>query len=82
MKKIIYSAVKINEDIYVGERHCEIYKCLVDNEIIKTSEEGIDGFTDNIGMFYTREEAYILVKRNGQLCGDIIGGELTSEDLW
>ncbi len=40
------------------------------------------GFLTTKNRFLTRSEALELVKENGQLEGDIIGGVLTSEDLW
>lgn len=40
------------------------------------------GFLTTKNRFLNRAEALVLVKETGQLKGDIIGGELTSEDLW
>lgn len=40
------------------------------------------GFLTTKNRFLTREEALALVQKNGQLTGPIIGGVLTSEDLW
>lgn len=42
----------------------------------------IQGFLTTKNRFLTRAEALELVKSNGQLTKPIIGGELTSEDLW
>jgi hypothetical protein len=42
----------------------------------------IEGFLTTKNRFLTRSEALELVKENGQLKDEIIGGELTSEDLW
>ena len=42
----------------------------------------IQGFLTNKNRFLNRAEALELVKENGQLTKPIIGGELTSEDLW
>lgn len=40
------------------------------------------GFLTNKNRFLTRKEAYKLVLENGQLQHKLIGGILTSEDLW
>lgn len=41
------------------------------------------GFVDNLGFFYSREDAANVVKRNGQaLKNDDVGKELFSEDLY
>lgn len=40
------------------------------------------GFLTNKNRFLNREDALKLVQENGQLTKPIIGGELTSEDLW
>ncbi len=40
------------------------------------------GFLTNKNRFLTRSEGYELVKETGQLTKPLIGGMLTSEDLW
>jgi hypothetical protein len=48
-------------------------------------EKGIketQGFLTNKNRFLNRKETLELVKENGQLTKPIIGGVLTSEDLW
>ena len=40
------------------------------------------GFLTTKNRFLTRSEALELVKINGQLKKDLVGGILTSEDLW
>ena len=42
----------------------------------------VQGFLTNKNRFLNREEALELVRENGQLEGRILGGVLTSEDLW
>jgi len=42
----------------------------------------IQGFLTTKNRFLNRKESEELVKSNGQLTKPIIGGELTSEDLW
>ena len=41
-----------------------------------------EGFLTTKNRFLTRAESLELVKENGQLKQDLIGGVLTSEDLW
>ena len=45
-------------------------------------DDCIQGFLTNKNRFLTRAEALELVKSNGQLSKPLLGGELTSEDLW
>lgn len=40
------------------------------------------GFMTNAGRFLTRAQAQAVATQTGQLTKPIIGGELTSEDLW
>lgn len=40
------------------------------------------GFLTNAGRFLTRAQAEAVAVKTGQLTKPIIGGELTSEDLW
>lgn len=42
----------------------------------------VQGFLTNKNRFLTRKEALDLVRSNGQLKNKLIGGVLTSEDLW
>lgn len=42
----------------------------------------VQGFLTTKNRFLNRDEALELVRETGQLVGGIIGGELTSEDLW
>jgi hypothetical protein len=44
-------------------------------------DEG-QGFLDGAGRFLTREEAEAHGRKTGQILGPLIGGVLTSEDLW
>jgi hypothetical protein len=44
--------------------------------------EGEQGFLDHRGKFLTREEAEVHARACGQLTKPLIGGVLTSEDLW
>jgi len=44
--------------------------------------KSVQGFLTNHNRFLDRAEALELVRQNHQLEGDLIGGVLTSEDLW
>jgi hypothetical protein len=80
----------VGEDdlVLFGLRHPQIlctYAILTGEPMykkFKINEGRIDGFLTSKNRFLTREEALELVLENGQLKGDIIGGMLTSEDLW
>ena len=50
-----------------------------ENELQGTAKQGFMG-SDN--RFYTRQEAEAVARACGQLTTKIIGGILTSEDLW
>lgn len=65
--------------VYCGWRHSCIIETIKD---YRTFEDKIQGFLTNKNRFLTRAEALELVKSNGQLTEPIIGGVLTSEDLW
>lgn len=84
MVRISEAAVKLKNGIVIhGMRHGSILHNLVKLEVPRDLVLGaIQGFVDNKGVFYTREEALKLVQSNGQLNVPIIGGVLTSEDLW
>lgn len=69
--------------IVSGWRHgcCgEVY--MIMNPKAKRWDNCVQGFLTTKHRFLTRDEALELVKQTGQLTKDIIGGELTSEDLW
>jgi hypothetical protein len=52
------------------------------NSNAKRWDDCIQGFLTTKNRFLTRSEALELVLSTGQLTKPIIGGELTSEDLW
>ena len=69
--------------VYCGWRHPCIfqqYRERFPQETYGKSET--QGFLTTKNRFLTRKEALELVRSNGQLKGDLIGGVLTSEDLW
>jgi hypothetical protein len=44
--------------------------------------DGDRGFVDAKGRFLTREQALVAARACGQIGAGVIGGVLTSEDLW
>lgn len=42
----------------------------------------VQGFVTSKGRFVDRAEAERVARAAGQVTGEILGGELTSEDLW
>lgn len=65
--------------VYSGWRHACIFETMPEG----TPHKCIQGFLTTKNRFLTRLEAYDLVINNGQLPdGKLIGGILTSEDLW
>lgn len=69
--------------VVCGWRHaCCGGTFMANNPTAKSWDHCIQGFLTTKNRFLTRGEALELVKLTGQLKGDIIGGELTSEDLW
>jgi len=66
-----------------GWRHpCVGQSYMSANKDAKTWDCCIQGFLTTKNRFLTRAEALELVVSTGQLNKPIIGGELTSEDLW
>lgn len=67
--------------VFCGWRH----PCIFSQIIISYDgryPESIQGFLTTKNRFLNRDESLELVKQTGQLKGKIIGGTLTSEDLW
>lgn len=66
-----------------GWRHpCVGYAYMGANPNAVRWDNCTQGFLTSKNRFLTRSEALNLVKENGQLTSPLIGGELTSEDLW
>ncbi len=64
-------------------RHHHIIRmiCWLDHRVVRV--DGEQGFLDDKGQFLTRAEAEVVAAATGQIRnGKIIGGVLTSEDLW
>ena len=69
--------------VFCGWRHPCIfqqYRERYPQETFGKSET--QGFLTTKNRFLTRSEALVLVRENGQLKQPLIGGMLTSEDLW
>jgi hypothetical protein len=69
--------------VLCGWRHgCVGESYLALNHEAKRWDHCIQGFLTTKNRFLNREEALILVLENNQLKQPLIGGELSSEDLW
>jgi hypothetical protein len=85
--RICKAAIVFKGKTYLGWRHAEIRNMIMQED---DSREDIMhtmhnpwavGFITENGRFLTRNQALIYGRNHGQI-GDIIGSELTSEDLW
>lgn len=75
----VYKPYNIDKGlVYCGWRH----PCIFETMPKEHKSRSIQGFLTTKNRFLTRDEALILVRKTGQLKGGIIGGILTSEDLW
>ena len=69
--------------VLCGWRHpCIFAQCVKLPKFKEHNDNTEQGFLTTKNRFLTREEALELVKSNGQLKHPMIGGVLTSEDLW
>lgn len=69
--------------VICGWRHSNCgFSYLAANKEAKVWDKCIQGFLTTKNRFLTRAEALELVIFTGQHDGNIIGGELSSEDLW
>jgi len=68
---------------YNGWRHPCIFQQYQERYPQETfGKSETQGFLTTKNRFLTRSEALVLVRENGQLKQPLIGGMLTSEDLW
>ena len=83
-KDHFYQPYNINTGYVIGGwRHpCVGGTFMAMNPQAKMWDQCEQGFLTTKNRFLTREEALELVKSNGQITKPIIGGMLTSEDLW
>lgn len=65
--------------VELGFRHCDIFHRFR-GEL--NHDPDSQGFYTSKGRYVTRKEGEVIARNCGQLTGDLIGGELTSEDLW
>lgn len=85
--RIVAAAIIFKDKTYTGWRHAEIRNVIMDTgasreEIMATMhDKWKTGFVTENGRFLTRMQALIYGRNHGYI-GDIIGSELTSEDLW
>ena len=86
---IIAAAINHNGIVFTGVRHCEIFRQIIRlNPDTPTPIKSIQGFITDKNVFMGRDESLdhaidckqIGFKKDGSY--DIIGGVLTSEDLW
>ena len=77
--KSYHEGVNDIDKIEIGFRHHDIR-----NRFLGEVQTGpsAQGFYTSKGRFVSRKEAEVIARNCGQLTGDLIGGELTSEDLW
>lgn len=80
MEKIVFSAVKIDDKIYKGKRHCDCFKKARKKlgKYLHTCDD-TQGFLTNQGRFVSRIEATKIAFKAGQITKR--SGELFSEDL-
>lgn len=72
--------------VFSGHRHgqCIYTKCAVTGLSDSESGDHVQGFLTSKNRFVTREEAFIIAKREGQIIdlSDTRGNKLYSEDLY
>jgi len=79
------AAIVFKNKVYsmaVPARHCDVIQFIQDETNVWGVGSRGQGFLTNHGDFVTREEAEVIARACGQMVGPIIGGVLTSEDLW
>lgn len=80
----LYQPYNIDKGFIIGGwRHsCIGISYMSANKEAERWDDCIQGFLTTKNRFLTREEALVVVKDNGQLTKPLLGGVLTSEDLW
>lgn len=66
-------------NVEIGIRHFDIRDRFPGEVSMKMDDQG---FLTSHGRFVSRKEAEVIARACGQITGRLIGGELTSEDLW
>ncbi|HBI50238.1 MAG TPA: hypothetical protein DDY21_00090 [Candidatus Moranbacteria bacterium] len=85
MEKIVYAAIKTDDGIFIGKRHCDCFVVMgkfYGKRVFKINE--IQGFVASIDMrFFGRREAREIAERAGQLINrQSRGNILYSEDIY
>jgi hypothetical protein len=80
----LYQPYNIDKGYVIGGwRHpCIGQVFMATNPDAKRWDDCIQGFLTNKNRFLNRKESLEIVKESGQLTKPLIGGVLTSEDLW
>ncbi len=79
---LVNSAIKYADGtIETGRRHCDVIALMAKVGVYTRSDNSIQGFVDNRGQFYDREQARKVAIKSGQLPKHF-EGEVYSEDLW
>ena len=74
--------------LFCGFRHPDIYATMFGSLTESTMKDARkhgrirEGFLTSLGRFVDRDEGLEIATRSGQLSKPLIGGVLTSEDLW
>lgn len=82
LKRLTPKSLKLPNDlpfVEIGLRHFDIRDRFPGEVSMKMNDQG---FLTSTGRFVSRQEAERIARDCGQVVGDIIGGELTSEDLY
>jgi len=86
-RRIVCAAILFEQGMIVGPRHYDAvmmaqYKAM---GLKQTEADGIQGFIDQFGTFFDREQAFEIATRQGQIrhkTGNPDSTELFSEDLY
>jgi len=77
---IFASAIKQNGIIFIGKRHADCMRVIYDITKSDPDRSSWQGFIDETGKFYTREEAAKEAFKCGQIAKET--DRLLSEDVW
>jgi hypothetical protein len=80
--KIVKAAIRQDDKVYTGWRHAEIMYHMKEIGCKPVRQEDDKGFIDQMGHFYRRSAAGVIVRLNKQVTEFINQTVLTSEDLW
>ena len=81
--KIVKAAVKVGDKVYVGWRHAHIISYLHCNGVVPHVYQEMQGFVDNMGWFFNRQNSVVIASGARQCRWDQIKcKQLLSEDLW